>query len=293
MKRSLLLSLFAVAIVAMTFGQAMATISLSLNLRYTDPANVAEGGSWDLMARDDSDFGISALVVVLDGIDFGATSLNSGIGAIPIETKQSGTIVEFVYGQDPGGVAGTSKFANVGKGAGTPGNVAKDDLWPTAANSYDNMAKIASGTFGATRPSFATFPGAGGGPTAGAVWNDAAMTVASATVPTVAFLGGDGVRGDSVAVDGMSAGDVQRDGDVDANDLGVLLNFFGSAAGTRTWDQGDLQGNDGDVDANDLGVLLNFFGSTAASPAVTAVPEPSTVMLVFAAAGLFGLGRRR
>jgi hypothetical protein len=293
MKRSLLLSLFAIAIVAMSFGQAMATISLSLNLRYTYPGIESLGGSWDLLARDDSAFGISALVVVLDNVNFGSATLNTGIGAIPIETRQSGTIVEFVYGQDPGGVAGTSKFANVGKGAGTPGNVAKDDLYPAAANSYDNMALIASGTFGAVRPSFATFPGTGGGPSDGANWNDAAMTIASATVPTITLLGGDGVRGDSTtnADDTLLPGDVDRNGTVDTLDLNVILNgFFGAAAG---WDAGDVALNDGTIDTNDLNdVLNNFFGS-AASPAIGAVPEPATFGLVAVAGMMLGLVRRR
>ena len=214
MKRSLLLSVCAATIVAMSLGQAMADVTLSLNLRYNDPNNTAAGGTWDLMAKDTSAFGISAIVAVIQGIS--APTLNTGIGAIPIETKTSGGITEFVYGQDPNGVAGSTKFLNVGKGAGTPGNVAKDDLFPTAANPYDNFAKIASGNFGSTRPAIGTtitYPGASqGGITEAAVWDDAAMTKASATVPTIIFGGGDGVRGDSVSVDGLRPGDANRDG---------------------------------------------------------------------------------
>jgi hypothetical protein len=290
MKRSLLMSLFAVAIVAMTLGQAMATITLSLNLRYTDPANGAGGGSWDLKARDDSAFGISSLVVVLNNINFGSAALGAGIGAIPIETQQSGTIVEFVYGQDPGGVAGTSKFANVGKGAGTPGNVAKDDLFSGAANTYDNMALIASGTFGAVRPSFATFPGAGGGPTAGAVWNDAAMTIASATVPAITLGGGDGVRGDSVGVDGLLVGDADRSGTVDNTDFGIVINNFFQSP--RTWDQGDFDSS-GTVDNTDFGFVINNFFQSSASPAIGAVPEPASFGLLAAAGLLLAVVRKR
>lgn len=293
MKRSLLMSLCAVAIVAMSLGQAMATISLSLNLRYNDPANAAEGGTWDLLARTDSANGISGLVVVLNDITFGSTTFNSAIDGIPIETSQSGNITEIVWGYDVNATAGVGKFLNVGKGNGTPGNVAKDDLFPGAANSYDNMALIMSGAFGATRPSFGTLPGTGGGPTTGQSWSSAAMTAGGAE-EAIVLLGGDGVRGDSVSVDGLKLGDIQRNGGVDANDLGVLLNFFGSAAGTRTWDQGDVEGNDGDVDANDLGVLLNFFGQTSTPPAFAAVPEPTSVMLaLMASASVVAFGRRR
>jgi hypothetical protein len=289
MKRSLLLSLFAIAIVAMTLGQAMATVTVSLNLRYTNPNSTAAGGTWDLKARTDSAFGLSTLIVVLDNVNSAGITLNTGIGALPIELQTSGTLVEFVYGQDPGGVAGTSKFANVGKGAGTPGNVAKDDLFSGAANSYDNMALIASGSFGAVRPSFGTFPGSG--PTEGADWIDAALTEASDTVPTLTLGGGDGVRGDSVAVDGLRQGDANRDGIVNTGDLSLLLTNFNGTP--RSWDQGNFNGPaDTVVNTGDLSLLLTNFNGTTPSPAIGAVPEPSAAVLALIALGL-GVVRRR
>ena len=80
MKRSLLLSLCATAVVAMSLGQAMAAVTLSLNLRYNDPNNEAAGGTWDLLASTDSAFGISAVVADIDGIS--NPSLNSGISVL-------------------------------------------------------------------------------------------------------------------------------------------------------------------------------------------------------------------
>jgi hypothetical protein len=50
MKRSLLMSVCAATLVAFVCGQAMATVTLSLNLRYTDPANEGAGGTWELLA---------------------------------------------------------------------------------------------------------------------------------------------------------------------------------------------------------------------------------------------------
>jgi hypothetical protein len=49
-------------------------------------------------------------------------------------------------------------------------------------------------------------------------------------------------------------GDLDGNGQIDADDLGVLLAAFGSGA------SGDLNG-DGNTDADDLGVMLSLFGS--------------------------------
>lgn len=289
MKRSLLMSFCAVAIVAMSLGQAMATISLSLNLRYTNPANTAAGGTWDLLARTDSANGISGLVVVLDNINFGSVTFNPAIDGIPIETSQSGTLTEIVWGYDVNATAGVGKFLNVGKGTGTPGNVAKDDLFPTAANTYDNMALIMSGAFGATRPSFGTLPGTGGGPTTGQSWSSAAMTSGGALEPIV-FMGGDGVRGDSVAVDGLKLGDANRDGTVNNSDFNIVINNF--FASPRTWDQGDFTA-DGVVNNSDFNAVINNFFTSATPPAFTAVPEPASFALLAAAGAMLGFIRKR
>lgn len=292
MKRSLLLSLCAVAIVAMSLGQAMAAISLSLNLRYNDPADVTEGGTWDLLAKTDSANGISGLVVVLDNITFGSTTFNNSIVGIPIETSQSGTLTEIVWGYDVNATAGVGKFANVGKGNGSPGNVAKDDLFPGAANSYDNMALIMSGAFGAVRPSFGTLPGTGGGPTAGQEWTSAAMTAGGSILEVgtgITLMGGDGVRGDSVAVDGLKQGDANRDGIVNTGDLSLLLANFNAANGT--WGQGNFN-DDAVVNTGDLSLLLANFNGTTPSPAITAVPEPSSALLALFALSLGAMRRR-
>ncbi len=288
MKRSLLMSFCVVAIVAMSLGQAMATISLSLNLRYTDPANAAGGGTWDLLAKTDNVNGISALVVVLDNITFGSTTFNSAIDGIPIETSQSGTLTEIVWGYDVNATAGVGKFADVGNGAGTPGNVPNDDLFGSNAT-YNNMALIMSGAFGATRPSFGSLPGAGGGPSTGQSWSSGAMT-AGGPEEAIVLMGGDGVRGDSVAVDGLLLGDSNRDGVVNNTDFGnVINNFFASP---RTWDQGDFN-SDGVVNNTDFGFVINNFFASAPNPAFTAVPEPASFALLAAAGAMLGFIRKR
>ena len=80
-------------------------------------------------------------------------------------------------------------------------------------------------------------------------------------------------------------GDANFDGNVDINDLTIVLANYGK---TRDGlDQGEFTG-DGTVDINDLTIVLANYGKTdGASIAVAPVPEPSTVLL--AAFGLAGL----
>jgi hypothetical protein len=55
------------------------------------------------------------------------------------------------------------------------------------------------------------------------------------------------------AADTQGRGDLDGDFDVDANDLGVLLNAY------EKTDAGDVDG-DGDTDQHDLGILLKHYG---------------------------------
>lgn len=61
------------------------------------------------------------------------------------------------------------------------------------------------------------------------------------------------------AVSACALGDLDDDGDVDLQDLALLLAHFGTAS-DATWSLGDLDG-DGDVDLQDLANLLAHFGS--------------------------------
>jgi hypothetical protein len=300
MKRSLLMSFCAIAIVAMTISQSMAAITLSLNLRYTNPANAAAGGTWDLMAKTDSAFGIAGLIAVIDNVNLTGITLNTGIGAIPLESHQvSGTgatgIVELVYGQDLSG--NVPQVANVGRGIGaTAGNVAKDDLFLGAPNAYDNFSRLASGTFGAERPAWVLPGNALGVPalesTAANEFTNAGLTTVSAADVTLITPGSpiaDGVRGDSVAVDGLLPGDANRDGSVTNADFNAVVNNFFNAG---TWDTGDFN-SDGQVTNADFNAVVNNFFLSSPSPSVTAVPEPASIALLGLAACALGFARRR
>ena len=69
----------------------------------------------------------------------------------------------------------------------------------------------------------------------------------------------------------VTPGDANGDGQVDVNDLTVVLTNFGQTAG-MTWTEGDFADN-GAVNVNDLAIVLSNFGSTAGT-AMNGVPEP-------------------
>ena len=72
-------------------------------------------------------------------------------------------------------------------------------------------------------------------------------------------------------------GDANLDGQVDVNDLTIVLANFGQSTG-MSWGTGDFIG-DGKVDVNDLTIVLTNFGQGSGS-GIRAVPEPSCLLLV-------------
>jgi hypothetical protein len=141
---------------------------------------------------------------------------------------------------------------------------------PTVGDSFRLMTATAgiTGTFATT-----TLPTLGGGLSWDVDYSATALTL-------------------SVVTDGPSA-DFDLDGDVDANDLAKWKVGFGKMQGAEPVD-GDADG-DFDVDGNDYLIWQRQLGSGApASPAVGAVPEPTTGMLAAAAAlSLTMAGTRR
>ena len=88
------------------------------------------------------------------------------------------------------------------------------------------------------------------------------------------------------------AGDANGDGRVDINDLSIVLASFGKTAG-MSWLTGDFTG-DGKVDVNDLTIVLTNFGRPASSAGLSAVPEPSSLLLLgIGAVALLALWRKR
>jgi uncharacterized membrane protein len=83
------------------------------------------------------------------------------------------------------------------------------------------------------------------------------------------------------------SGDANLDGQVDINDLTIVLAHYGQSNGTN-WGTGDFTG-DGTVDINDLTIVLANYGRTSGTSAfgTAAVPEPSALVLI--GAGVLGL----
>ncbi len=81
-------------------------------------------------------------------------------------------------------------------------------------------------------------------------------------------------------------GDANLDGQVDINDLTIVLAHYGQTG--MAWTQGEFTG-DGTVDINDLTIVLAHYGQSAGAAAAdtAAVPEPSALLL--SAAALAGL----
>ncbi len=91
-------------------------------------------------------------------------------------------------------------------------------------------------------------------------------------------------------------GDANVDGEVDINDLTIVLANYNQTG--MAWSQGSMDGDPtGKVDINDLTLVLQNFGKTYAASAVAmaAVPEPSSLLLVLglAVVSLAGSARWR
>jgi hypothetical protein len=124
-------------------------------------------------------------------------------------------------------------------------------------------------------------------------WMVTAGTGAETEVCVVAKMGGD--AGSSLTVSGLTfeirgLGDANGDGAANVGDLTMLLNNYNKTA--MGWTDGDFTG-DGTVNVADLTLLLNKYNTTygAATGAglnASAVPEPSSIVLLATLSALLG-----
>ncbi len=86
----------------------------------------------------------------------------------------------------------------------------------------------------------------------------------------------------NVRINEIMPGDANADGQVDINDLTIVLAHYNQAGG---WSEGEFTGN-GTVDINDLTIVLAHYGQTSGA-GISTVPEPASILLL--AAGAIGL----
>jgi len=106
---------------------------------------------------------------------------------------------------------------------------------------------------------------------------------------------GQPVTADSILLKYTYYGDIDQNGQVDADDLTVFANNFGRASGATQID-GDIDFN-GTVDADDLTVFANNFNKGVGNPLgasrIQALPEPGTLLLATLATALAAILARR
>ncbi len=282
MNRALVCTLtLAIATVATS---AMAQVGLSLNLTYTDPADPSEGGTWELVVLGTDVVGVSA---ILDGIDNPAgvaTNVANEAETLVDDPNNAGFAPSFSVG---GGVyqVGYVQDNTAGLVGGVGAGGAADPLNNTNWDGAEVV--VTGGTFGGTRPSFVT-----------AGINTTEINVLSggnAVAGTFATIDGvlsPTVRGDGVADDGLLSGDADRSGTVDFLDLSALSsNFNAAVAPGVAWASGDFDDSDM-VDFLDLSALSGNFNASSTPPAVGAVPEPASAVLVLMGLAAAGMRRR-
>ncbi len=260
---------------------ASAAVNVQLNLRYTNPCDETDGGTWELLAGSDGG-GIAGLTVLIDNINDDADAAG-GSGFEVFETQQVGTVTEIVVGSD----LESPLDLNVGLGPGTPGNL-PDDLFPGNSPAvWANNALLATGTFGEQRPSFLTTFDTFSSEVNEFVGSDAVQTTFGAT----------SVRGDGVGVDGLIPGDANRDGLININDYSLLSSNFDTAP--TTWDQGNFHpcAALGEIpppiilngtDIFDFSRMSSNFFASSIPPALrgSLIPEPTALALLWLS--LFG-----
>jgi hypothetical protein len=263
---SVLVSLLTAVVTASNIG-------LSLNLRYNDPADITEGGTWSLVGLTDDPYGITSVRAILNNVNSnpGDITFPNGLGAVdPVDIGSgprpavitNGSVLDLAFGQNLGG----SVVTGIGKGAGSPGDIGLDPLYNA---DWSHASVLATGTFsGSGIPSFSSLSGEF---TSGRVLTSSLAPYSAVPAANVSTV----VRGDRVGngAGDLPRGDFNRDFKVDLDDARITWNnFFRSGIG---WDEGD-DNDDGSVTNFDLKAPIGnmYLDNLPANPVV--IPKPPT-----------------
>jgi hypothetical protein len=294
MKRGLTLSLAAALAVACVSSAFAQSVTLSLDLFYTDPGNTASKGSWQLRAIGSNE-GIAGLnTQVLGGaanafFTAPAPAFKESFdgGTKPFTTDQDGNAatLDMLFAQIPVAAPGPQDLQyGVGVTGGSSdllGNVVD-----TSGTKLNNNVLLAHGNFPANS-NLSLAPGltvANVFTALGTATNPPAVgSIVEAAVVTQ-------VRSNAGPLG--KAGDANLDGDVDAfqfpnqGDAQILSSNLGKSGKGILWQSGDFNA-DFDVDAfqfpnqGDAQILTANLGSDAPAGTARAIYDPSTGSLTF------------
>ncbi|MEZ6101054.1 MAG: dockerin type I repeat-containing protein [Pirellulaceae bacterium] len=296
------------------------SVDLGLDLYYSNPADTASSGTWQLVAKSSSR-GIAGLDVRLTGIDptvqFDApTGTAPGIASVGFQQSFNGATpdwlidradhMELIFGQIPVQAPGSQGlFYDVGVpgGATQPGENGTpvisglsgvnlpwgfDDVLGDAADGnnannngiFQGGVLLASGTFAAN-----SNPGFLASLSAAANVFTAVGTTTSAPLGSI-IEATTTVQVRDNAVAGVP-GDYNGNGTVDAADYTVWKDNFGSTTQLAA----DGNGN-GTIDAADYTVWKDNFGNSGGAAAIASVPEPTVALMIWLALPLLAWRRR-
>lgn len=268
MKRSLLICAAALMMLVNVPQANADTIQLTLDLRNTNRANAASGGTWQLFARvndngqaPDGVNGISGIRAILNNVTEAGITFATGINQLGPDTYTntlSNGAVEIVYGQD-------ISAAGVVTGVGIGANANVERL-------------IASGSWPAgPRPTFGTDPGAFG---------SEGNFLGGAAAPFPASLE---VSGANITTQVVTLGDFNNSGTITSADTGQYVAVL--TGGLPFNPAGDFN-QSGTVTSADTGQYVATLTGPGVA-AISAVPEPSSIGLaLLASMGLIARRRR-
>jgi len=271
------------------------------------------GGTFSIADFTTADLSGNA-IVTLDGsrtlgfLSFGDTNTASP-GQWTLAPGSGGTLTLASEGVAPPTIRVLNGSATIGVSlAGSQGLIVEGPgtLILDAANTYSGDTMIASGTL-STTSAFCLDDGAdlwiaagamidldflGGDSIAGLFLDGVAQAVGTwgATGSGAAYVNDDYFSGTGVLIVALIPGDTDGDSDVDAMDAAVLAANWGLFDEMFDYRDGDFNG-DHRVNAADAAILTANWGYNA-NEAGGAVPEPSTLGLILAAASLLALRRR-